>query len=413
MDTHQLRRTLQHRLLTHAENRGGLAFAEMPAALRTLVAQLEEPLPDVPLERLYAEITHLAMLFGPLWRPLFDRHVSEIMVNGPDRVFVERNGRIEPADVTFRDADEVRHTMDKILQLDTSVRLDVSRPYCDLSLPDGSRANFVVPPVVTTPHLTVRKYQGLFRGMDDLAAAGMLDERMGHLLLAATRSRLNLLFSGAAATGKTTLLEILSRSIPVGERVICIEDTQELHLDHPNVVRMVTRIPNVEGKGEITIGDLFRNALRMAPDRVLLGEIRGKEAFDYLQALNSGHEGSLAVLHASSPEEALVRLQNLVPLAGLGVPPAVVRRQIAHGIDLVVQIEQLPGGARKVTRITEVRGLDAAGELVLADLFSFVVDRTGPTEVSGAFRASGEVPAFLPRLERSGLTIAPELFRAG
>jgi pilus assembly protein CpaF len=413
MDISQLRRTLAHRLVKADAERGGLAPSEMTAALRQVLMELstEDVLPEIQFERLYADLVHEAMLYGPLWRLLFDADVSEVMVNGPEHVFVERHGVVEHVDLRFRDANEVRHVIDKMLQLDTSVRIDVSRPWCDLALPDGSRANFVIPPIVPSPHLTIRKYQGTFRGMDDFVKVGSLDERMGTLLVAATRAKLNLLFSGASASGKTTLLEVLGRTIPANERVICIEDTQELHFDHPNVVRMLTRPSNFEGKGEVTTGDLFRNALRMAPDRVLLGEIRGREAYEYLQALNSGHAGSLAVIHAASPEEAVVRLQNLVPLAGLGVPPAVVKRQIAHGLDLVVQLEQGPDGARRVTRITEIRGLDAAGDVVLVDLFAFVADRTGPTEVTGSFRATGEVPAFLPRLARAGMGITGALFQ--
>lgn len=413
MDQSQFRRTLAHRLAERDAARGGLAPQEMPAALREITMELsgEDVLPGVHLERLYAELVHEVLLYGPLWRALFDASVSEVMVNGPDKVFVERDGVTTLTDLKFRDANEVRHVIDKMLQLDTTIRLDVSRPWCDLSLPDGSRANFVIPPVVPAPHLTIRKYQGTFRGMDDLVAARSLDERMGTLLVAATRAKLNVLFSGAAGSGKTTLLEVLSRTIPANERIVCIEDTHELHFDHPNVVRMLTRPPNFEGKGEVTTGDLFRNALRMAPDRVLLGEIRGREAYEYLQALNSGHDGSLAVNHAASPEEATTRLQNLVPLAGLGVPPNVVKRQIAHGLDLVVQVEQGPDGVRRVTRISEIRGLDAAGDVVHVDLFAFVADRTGPTEVVGEFRPTGEVPAFLPRLARSGMGVTGALFQ--
>lgn len=417
MDQSQLRRVLAHRLAAHGGPRGALSPMEMPAVLRDLaddVARRAGAPIDVPIEPLVTQLTHEAMLFGPLWRLMFDADVSEVMVNGPDRVFVERLGHQERVtEPLFRDDQAIRHVMDRMLQLDTSVRLDVSKPYTDLALPDGSRANFAIPPIVAHPTITIRKYQGTFRTMDDFVRAGTLDGRMATLLVAATRARLNVLFSGATASGKTTLLEVLSRTIPAHERLVCIEDTPELHFDHPNIVRMVARGPNFEGKGEITIGDMFRNSLRMAPDRVLLGEIRGREAYDYLQALNSGHAGSLAVIHAASPQEAAVRLQNLVPLAGLGLPSAVVKRQIAHGLDLVVQLEQGPDGVRRVTRITEVRDLDADGEPILVDLFAFAVDRTGPLELVGTFEATGEVPAFLPRLGRSGIEVGRSLFAKG
>jgi pilus assembly protein CpaF len=260
------------------------------------------------------------------------------------------------------------------------------------------------------PSLTIRKYAGVFHGTADLVDAGSLDERMAMLLVAATRSRVNILFSGGTGTGKTTLLEVLTRAIPDEERIVCIEDTLEIRVDHPNTVRLLTRQPNIEGKGEITIGDLFRNSLRMCPDRVLLGEIRGKEAYDYLQALNSGHDGSLAVLHASTPEEAVVRLQNLVPLAGLSLPPRVVKRQIAHGLDLVVQVDQLTDGSRKVTRITEVGEIGQDGELELIDLFRF--DSVGLREgrIEGRFVATGAVPGFMKQLQLSGMEVPGELF---
>lgn len=415
MDIGTFRRKLQHGLVEADRNQGGGLEPNVPL-LREITNRIagEDLLPDQKFDPLYAELVHEAMLFGPLWRPFYDAEVSEIMVNAPDRIFVERNGRIVPSDVTFRNEHELRHTIDKIMSLDTAARLDQSKPWVDLALPDGSRANVTIPPITWGgAKLTIRKYQGIFRGVEDLVANGTMDGRMAELLVAATRARLNLLFSGATATGKTTLLEVLTRIISEGERILCIEDTMELHIDHPNVVRLLTRLPNLEGKGEITIGDLFRNSLRMCPDRVLLGEIRGKEAYDYLQALNSGHDGSLAVLHASSPEEAVVRLQNLVPLAGLGVPGPVVKRQIAHGLDLIVQIEQLADGSRRVTRITEVGGQDANGDVELHDLFRFDIERNSPTTAAGRFRATGHVPDFLTHLSRSGMTITEALFAEG
>ncbi|MCB9684699.1 MAG: CpaF family protein [Alphaproteobacteria bacterium] len=413
MDAATLRRTLQHSLVEADRRAGGYAPADILTVLEDLTQKVagEALLPDVDYPALHREIAHEVMIFGPLWRILFDASVSEVMVNAPDKVFAERNGKVGAEPVQFANANELRHTIDKIMTLDSSARLDQSKPWVDIALPDGSRANVTIPPIVVGGmHLTIRKYQGRFHGVDDLVATDTLDERMGELLVAATRARLNILFSGATGTGKTTLVEVLSRTIPHHERIICIEDTMEIHVDHPNVVRMVTRLANLEGKGEVTIGDLFRNSLRMCPDRVLLGEIRGAEAYDYLQALNSGHDGSLAVIHASSPEEALVRLQNLVPLAGLGVPSEVVRRQIAHGLDLVVQIHQHADGARRVTSISEVVGQDDEGLLKVEDLFRFEVERTGPVSVHGRFAATGRVPKFLSRLEASGMGVSEELF---
>lgn len=380
--------------LAHREARGsGLTEAEITQAQDEIIRELRA--------------------YGPLWGPMFDPEVSEIMINGPKRVFVERGGRTEQTDITFETNGHLSALIERIVSIDPHARLDSAKPMVDVALPDGSRANAIMAPIVHGgDHLTIRKYQRRFKTIDDLVEADMLDARMGLLLVAATRARLNILFSGGTGTGKTTLLEVLSRSIDPEERVICIEDTMEIHFDHDNVVRLLTRIANIEGKGEITIGDLFRNSLRMCPDRVVLGEIRGKEAFDYLQALNSGHSGSLAVLHASSPEEAVLRLQNLVPLAGLGVPPAVVTRQIAHGVQLIAQVSQLADGTRRVTRISEVAGLDPDGAVVVRDLFVWRTHLASTESVTGHFIATGHVPSWVEQLSWSGMEIPEDLFKA-
>ncbi|TVQ94483.1 MAG: CpaF family protein [Deltaproteobacteria bacterium] len=362
------------------------------------------------VHRVVQDVTEAVRRYDLLWPLMFDPHVTEIMVNGPDRIFIEREGRMEATGLRYRSAQQLLATVERIVSVDPHARLDGSRPMVDVALPDGSRANIAIPPVVQGgAHLTIRKYQGRFESIQGMVNAGSMDERMATLLRAATQARLNILFSGGAGSGKTTLLEVLSRNISREERIVCIEDALEIHLQHPHVVRMLTRERNIEGKGEITIGDLFRNCLRMRPSRILLGEIRGKEAFDYLQALNGGHQGTMAVIHASSPEEAVLRLQNLVPLAGLSLPNSVVGRQIAHGIHLIVQHEQLPGGQRKISRLTEVFGVDEHGEVRLRDLFVFRPQAMG----EGRFEAMGVVPEWFQRVEWSGFHCDREMFQKG
>jgi pilus assembly protein CpaF len=416
MDTDELRRAVERGLWTLMTQNALTTDVDVAATVSWIAHReargtgLTEPDVVAIQERILWELRQ----YGPLWGPMFDPEVSEIMVNGPSKVFIEKAGKIHLTDITFKTNGHLTSLIERLVAIDTSARLDSSKPMVDVALPDGSRMNAIMAPVVNGgDHLTIRKYQRTFRSMDDLVAADMLDERMATLLVAATRARLNILFSGGAGTGKTTLVEVLSRAIPSEERVICIEDTMEIHFDHINVVRMLTRIANIEGKGEITIGDLFRNSLRMCPDRVILGEIRGKEAFDYLQALNSGHSGSLAVLHASSPDEAVLRLQNLVPLAGLGVPPSVVTRQIAHGVHLIAQVSQLADGSRRVVRLSEVAGIDPSGAVVVRDLFRFRTQAASVEEVRGAYEATGVVPSWADQLAFSGVDLPPDLFAEG
>jgi len=416
MDVDELRRSTERALWTLMTQSGSSPDVDVNATIGWIAHREARGsgLSEVEITRAQDEVQRALRAYGPLWGPMFDPEVSEIMVNGPNRVFVERGGQIQKTDITFESNAHLSSLIERIVAIDPHARLDSSKPMVDIALPDGSRANAIMAPVVCGgDHLTIRKYQRRFRSVDDLVAADMLDARMGLLLTAATRARLNILFSGGTGTGKTTLVEVLSRSISPEERVICIEDTLEIHFDHENVVRMLTRVANIEGKGEITIGDLFRNSLRMCPDRVVLGEIRGKEAFDYLQALNSGHSGSFAVLHASSPEEAVLRLQNLVPLAGLAVPPSVVARQIAHGVHLIAQVSQLADGSRRVTRISEVAGLDDDGAVVVRDLIVWWTHAASTEEVTGAYVVTGHVPAWADQLRWSGLDIPHDLFEGG
>ena len=351
---------------------------------------------------------------GPLEPLMRNDEVTEIMVNGHAHVFVEYQGRKVQASRAFDDEHHLAQILERLL-LATGTRLDESRPYVDLALADGTRINVVIPPAVAGgPHLTVRKFPRRFHSVDDLVAVGSMDARMATFLRACVHLRRNVLLGGASGAGKTTLMEVLGSHIDETERVVLIEDTPELQLPQPNVARLLTRPPNVEGKGEVTIRDLFRNSLRMRPSRILLGEIRGREALEYLQALNSGHRGSLAVIHAASPEEALIRLENLVPYSGISVPVAVVREQIARGLDLVAQVEQLPDGSRKLVRLAEVLGYRGDGPLVIRDLFHFVDEGVGEEgEILGHFEATGAEPEFLSDFALAGIELPADLFQAG
>jgi len=351
---------------------------------------------------------------GPIQPLMADPEITEIMINGPKHVFVERNGVKRVSPVVFDDEQHLRQIIEKMLRV-SGKRLDEASPWVDVALPDGSRINIVIPPVVPGgPHLTVRKYLRSLRRVEDLIRVGSLDERMAHFLYACIRSRMNIIFSGATGSGKTTLMELLTGYIDDNERIVVLEDTQELQLSQPDVVRMLTRLANIEGKGEITMRDLFRNCLRMRPTRIVLGEIRGREAMDLLQALTSGHRGSLAVIHSSSPEEALIRLEHLALLAGLNVPVSVIRMQIVHGLDIVVQLAQLTDGARKVVRISEIQGLDPQGTIAVRDLFAFREQGVGShNQILGRHVALGHVPRFFPRLRMYGIQLEESVFRAG
>jgi len=377
------------------------------AELVPMGVQLDEPI----RERITDEIADDILGLGPIEELLRDPDVTEVMINGPDEVFVEWQGRKARSEVTFDGDDHLHHTLEKLL-ISTGKRLDESSPYVDLSLPDGSRVNVIIPPVaVGGPHVTIRRYQHRFDSLENLVEMDTLDERMARFLLACVRARINVIFSGASGTGKTTMVEVLSTYIESNERVVVIEDTLELKLRQSNVVRLLTRPPNPDGRGEITTRDLFSNSLRMRPDRIILGELRGPEVLDYLQAINSGHRGSLGVIHASTPEEALLRLESLTAFTGIPIPAGVTRHQIAHGLDVVVQLAQLNDGSRKVTRIAEV--IDSRDDSPLAALDLFVYRETGfdaEGRVEGFHAATGAVPSFLDLFARAGVPLGRDLF---
>jgi len=335
------------------------------------------------------------------------------MVNGPYEIYIEKKGRKVLTDVRFDDEQHLRYSVEKMIR-PTGRRVDELTPYVDFSLPSGSRVNVILPPVgYGGPYVTIRKFLHSIETMEDMIRLGTLDERMAEFLSRCVQAKLNLIFSGATGSGKTTMLEVLSAYIAEGERIVTIEDTLELHLRQRHVVRLLTRNPNIEGKGEITIRDLFINSLRMRPERIILGEIRGAEALDYLQALNSGHDGALAVIHASTPEDVLLRLENMAFYSGMQLPVSSVRAQIAHGLDLIVQMSQLFDGSRKIVKISEV--LEVEKDVVqVRPLFYFKgesVDDRGV--VQGRFRSSGIVPRFIARCRDMGVVIDESMFTEG
>ncbi len=349
----------------------------------------------------------------PIRELMLDPEVTEIMINGPARVFVERHGVMEPHPLELGGEKQLQLLIGALLR-PTGRSVSASAPYIDFRLPDGSRGNVIIPPLaVDGPTVTIRKFTKQLTKAADLIRVGTLSKRMAHLLGAAVKGRANIIFSGATGSGKTTTLQILSRYIPESERIITIEDTAELNLQQQHVVRLECRKANVEGKGAVTLSQLLRNALRMRPTRIIVGEIRGEEAVDMLQAISSGHEGCLAVLHASSPLDAVSRLEMMSLSRGLMLPLWAIHKQIAAAIDLIVQHDQLTDGTRKITRITECAGVEN-DRVVLHDLFQYRrlrADESG-REV-GEWTASGVEPRFLRKLQKMGFTIPPEVYAKG
>jgi pilus assembly protein CpaF len=307
---------------------------------------------------------------GPLEPLLKDPTITEIMVNDPFHVFIERGGRIEPVEVTFRDETHLRHVIDRIVA-PIGRRIDESSPLVDARLPDGSRVNAIIPPLaIKGPALTIRKFGRDPFTLDKLVSLGTIDTSIAGFLQRSVRKRVSIIISGGTGSGKTTSLNALSLCIPEGERLITIEDSAELRLEHPDLISLESRPPNIEGKGEIPIRMLVRNALRMRPDRIIVGEVRGGEAFDMLQAMNTGHRGSLTTLHANSPSDALVRLESMVLMAGFDMPVSAIRRMITGAVEIVVQQDRLPDGRRVVTSICELVG-KSADDPTLKPLFEY------------------------------------------
>jgi len=366
--------------------------------------------PRMERQRLVQEVMDEILGFGPIESLLQDPTVNEIMVNGPHQVYVERKGKLELAGVSFYDDAHVLHIIEKIVA-PLGRRIDESQPMVDARLPDGSRVNAIIPPLsLNGPILTIRKFSKVPFGMEDLVGFGTLTTEMAEFINACVKARLNVIVSGGTGSGKTTTLGVISAFIPEDERIITIEDAAELQLRQSHVVTLETRPANIEGKGAIMIRDLVRNALRMRPERIIVGEVRSGEALDMLQAMNTGHDGSLTTGHANTPRDMLSRLETMVLMAGMDLPVRAIREQISSALDVIVQQSRLRDGSRKLTHITEVLGMEG-DVIVLQDIYRFEqtgIDKQG--KVQGHFRATGIRPHFIEKLIAAGQILPDDIF---
>jgi len=367
-------------------------------------------LPRNERHKIVQEVIDEILGLGPISPLLKDDTISEIMVNGPNQVYVERHGIVELSSVTFNDDHHVQHIIEKIVA-PIGRRIDESQPMVDARLPDGSRVNAIIPPLsLKGPTLTIRKFSRDPYSVEDLITFGTLTREMAQLLEACVKARLNIVVSGGTGSGKTTTLNVLSSFIPEHERIITIEDAAELQLHQSHVVTLETRPPNIEGKGAITIRDLVKNSLRMRPERIIVGEVRGGEALDMLQAMNTGHDGSLTTGHANTPRDMLSRLETMVLMAGMDLPIRAIREQISSAIDIIVQQSRLRDGSRKITHITEVLGMEG-DTIVTQDIFKF--EQTGVdsnVHVLGGFKATGIRPRFMDTIIALGQVLPENIF---
>ncbi len=367
--------------------------------------------PGIDPARLAREIYNEAMGFGPLDDFLDDDSITEIMVNGPQQIYVERGGRVELTGETFMDDASVLAIIERIVS-PIGRRIDESQPYVDARLPDGSRVNAIIHPLsLSGPCITIRKFSKVAFTDQDLVRFGSWNQPMIDLLRICVLLRKNIIVSGGTGSGKTTLLNTLSAFIPEEDRILTVEDAAELRLAQPHVVRLESRPPNIEGRGAVIIRDLVRNALRMRPDRIIVGECRGGEALDMLQAMNTGHDGSLTTVHANSPRDVISRVETLVLMAGMDLPSRAIREQIASAVDVIVQISRMSDGTRKVTSITEVVGLEGA-QIVMQEIFTFSqTGIDGDGKVIGRHRPTGSVPTFFEQLKARGMKLDPAIFQ--
>ena len=395
---------------------GDLEGDTLRREIRLVVEHLcdtENPLlTRVERERLIEEVLDETFGFGPLEILLKEPNVADIMINGPKNVFVEREGRIQRSNVVFRNDEHLIQILDRIVSK-VGRRIDETSPMVDARLPDGSRLNAVIPPLALDgPSLTIRKFGANPLSLEDLLNFGAFTPEMVMLLEGAIKARVNMIISGGTGSGKTTLLNTLSSFIPDDQRIVTIEDSAELQLQQGHVLRLETRPPNIEGKGQVTATDLVKNSLRMRPDRIIIGECRGAETLDMLQAMNTGHEGSLTTIHANSPRDAVSRIETMVTMSGIELPMRAVRQQFAAAVDLIIQVNRLQGGPRKITHVTEVLNMEQ-DTVVMQDIFLFVqdgIDEEG--RAYGHFEATGVRPSFMDRLEASGMRLPLNLFAA-
>jgi pilus assembly protein CpaF len=386
--------------------------SEITSLVKRILAEEENgvPLNLVERERLFREIQDEVLGLGPLEPFLQDITVSDILVNTYRQIYVERFGILEPTEARFKDDNHLRKIIDKIVST-VGRRVDESSPMVDARLPDGSRVNAIIPPLaIDGPMLSIRRFAKDRLEMEDLMSLETLTTEIGEILKGIVKARLNVLISGGTGSGKTTLLNVLSRFIPEHERIVTIEDAAELQLKQEHVVRLETRPPNREGRGEVTQRDLVRNSLRMRPDRIIVGEVRGKEALDMLQAMNTGHDGSLTTIHANSSRDALMRLETMVAMTGLEIPGDFLRRYVSSAIDVVIHLARLSDGSRKIISFQEITGMEG-NIITLQEIFSF--QQTGLDEkgrVRGRFKSEGVRPKFIEKFNVVGITVPDDIF---
>jgi pilus assembly protein CpaF len=386
---------------------------EIRKAIEYLFSQGEVKLPlnAQEKEQLYLEIQDELLGLGPIEPFMHDPTVTDVLVNTYKQIYVERAGKLELTDARFKDDAHLKKIIDRIVSA-VGRRIDESSPMVDARLPDGSRVNAIVPPLaIDGPILSIRRFSSDPLEMDDLITLCSVSPEVAELLKDIVKARLNVLISGGTGTGKTTLLNVMSRFIPNNERVVTIEDSAELQLKQEHVVRLETRPPNIEGAGEITQRDLVRNSLRMRPDRIIVGEVRGDEVIDMLQAMNTGHDGSLTTVHANSPRDALIRLETLMAMSGLNIPNEAMRRYISSALDVVIHVARLMDGTRKVVSFQEIVGMEQS-TITTQEIFSFEqtgVDSKG--KIEGSFRMHGLIPQFFEKFKAYGITVPYEMFR--
>ena len=385
--------------------------SEIRSVLQQLIAEEERTLPGrIDRECLIQELLNDTLGLGPLEDLLRDPTISDILINGAHEVFIERKGMLYPSEVKFKDDNHLMQVIDRIVSR-IGRRVDETSPMVDARLKDGSRVNVILPPLALRgPTMCIRRFGTTPLRMKDLVNKKAFAPEMALFMQAAVKARLNIIISGGTGSGKTTLLNALSSFIPRDERILTIEDAAELQLQQPHVVQLESRPPNIEGKGQVAIRDLVRNALRMRPDRIIIGECRGAEALDMLQAMNTGHEGSLTTLHANTPRDGLARLETMIMMSGFELPVKAMRQQISSALDLIIQVNRLQGGGRRVTSITEVVGME--GEvIIMQDIFQFRQTGVGASgEARGLFECSGVRPSLMPRLKAMGIELPSNMF---
>jgi pilus assembly protein CpaF len=416
---HEIKRQLHRELISSLDLSmlegldEGERRSQVERAARRMLGATEIRLTRADEERLIGELLHDTFDLGPITPLLLDEEISDILVNTYRQVYVERLGKLELTSITFRDDAHLRLVIDRIISR-VGRRIDESTPLVDARLPDGSRVNAIIPPAaIDGPILSVRRFRRRALAIDDLIELHTLTPEVAHFLTGAVRARLNMVVTGGTGSGKTTLLNILSRYISNDERIVTVEDSAELQLQQPHVVRLETRPPNIEGAGQISQRDLMRNALRMRPDRIIVGEVRGEEVLDMLQAMNTGHDGSLTTIHSNGPRDALHRLENLVLMAGHNLPDRAIREQVASAVELIIHVSRMSDGSRKILSVQELLGMEGS-VVTMQEIFRFVqTGLDGEGRLRGHFEATGIVPRCVDRLRIAGVEVPNQLFERG